>query len=452
MLTTVDEKKGLVKTYWKNVRHRVSKVAPEFAKIVDDLSPDKSFPLYLAYYPYGDLKGDTSSPFLPIIEGGSYRLSDTSAPKDVTNHLGYGSNSSPLGMLLENTLEYYIDLKELNVTIPWQILSPGAFFPLGRIFQSQSKRIYSPNCILSVVSGSRSVFMLPKIGCLTNHFSLQKNCNVQSPPPKSLYDHWMIFKEIIQNNKHCNWRSCVLYFSKKWVDKINQDKAWHPIKRLLLEKAWNGYEYERNHIYYNIAYSLIQYKRNLKPNPYLVDTACHLFTIALGAVPGYSPICNEDLLPLGIIQEAFVDSYGMKKYIPTIMGPKHFYLEEKNVQPIYYSLQSPTTLSFSPKSRKLSSTIFEMRELKHIVNVFTSELSKECNMLTDTIISEAAKKIEFNFYHNKTDKHNYIHQSSNIISLDNRFSSKYAIKYAKGSVFACDAPFVRGCISLGVKE
>ncbi len=58
--------------------------------------------------------------------------------------------------------------------------------------------------------------------------------------------------------------------------------------------------------------------------------------------------------------------------------------------------------------------------------------------------SEAAKKIEFNFYHNKTDKHNYIHQSSNIISLlDNRFSSKYAIKHAKGSVFACDAPFCK---------
>jgi len=452
MLTTIDEKKGLVKTYWEDIRHRVSKVAPEFSKMVDALSPDKSFPLYLAYYPYGDLKGDTVSPFLPKVEGGSYRLSDPSAPKDVINNLGYGSTSSPLGMLLENTLEYYIDLNELNITIPWQILSPGAFFPLGRMLQGQSDRVYSPNSILSVVAGSRSVFMLPKIGCLTNHFTLQKHCNVQSLPPKSLYDHWSIFKEITQNDESCDWRSCVLYFSKKWSDKINNDKAWQPIKRILLETAWKSYEYERNHIYYNIAYSLIQHKRNLKPNPYLVDTACHLFTIALGAVPGYAPICDEELLPLGVLQEAFVEYYGMKKYIPTIMGPKHFRLEDKNSLPVYYSLQSPTTLSFSPKSRQLCSTIFDMRELKHIVNVFATELSKDSNLLSDTIISEAAKKIEFNFYHNKSDKHNYIHQSSDIILRDHRFSAKHSLKYAKGSVYASDAPFVRGCISLGLKS
>jgi hypothetical protein len=452
MFTMQDEKKGLVKTYWENVRYRVQKVAPEFTKLIDSLSPNKTFPLYLAYYPYGEFKSDTISPFLPTIEGGSYRLSSANIPKDVSTHLGYGNNSSPLGMLLENTLEYFIDLPILNLTIPWKILSPGAFFPLGRIFQNQSStRTYASNSILSLVAGSRSVFMLPKIGCLTNHFSLQKNCNVQSLPPKSHYDHWTIFKEIIRNNKDCNWRSCILYFSKKWQEKINQDKAWDRVKRLLLEKAWNNFEYERNSIHYNIAYSLIQYKRNLKPNPYLADTTCHLFTIALGAVPGYAPICSEELLPLKVIQDAFVDSYGMKKYIPTVIGPKHLYIEKEKL-PVYYSLQIPTTLSFSPKSRKISSTIFEMRELKHIVSVFTSELSKENALLSDTIISEAAKKIEFIFYHNKHDKHNYILPASEILSCDKRFGVSYATNYAKESIFSADAPFVRGCVSIGIKN
>ncbi|MBV9575773.1 MAG: hypothetical protein JO149_04040, partial [Gammaproteobacteria bacterium] len=73
MFTTIDERKGVVKIYWEEVRARVAKVAQEFAKAVDELSPDKSFPLYLAYYPYGDLKGDTISPFLPMIERGNYR-------------------------------------------------------------------------------------------------------------------------------------------------------------------------------------------------------------------------------------------------------------------------------------------------------------------------------------------------------------------------------------------
>jgi hypothetical protein len=453
MLSMKDEGKGLVKTYWENVRHRVSKAAPEFAKIVDGLSPNKSFPLYLAYYPYGDLKGDTISPFLPKINGGNYRLSDENIPKDVRNDLGYGSTSSPFGMLLEKQLEYFIDLKHLGITIPWQVITPGSFFPLSCILLINSNRNYSPNGILTAVSGGRSVFMLPKIGCFTNHQMLQRDYNVQSPPPKLLYDHWNIFKEIINSNTtKKKWQSCVVYFSQKWVDKIHNDKAWHPLKKLLLELGWKKYEYERNHLYYNFAYSLIQNSRNLKPNPYLADTVSHLLTIAVGAVPGYAPACDNDLLPLDALQEAFVESYGQKKYIPTIMAPTHFHLENRKAHPVYYSLQSPTTLSFSPKSRKLSSTIFEIRELKHLVDIFTNELAKEKNILSDTIICEAAKNVAFNFYHNNIDRHNLIEQSENLIHHDERFSAKHAFKSADNSIFACDSPFVRGCISIGLKK
>src|SRR5579862_4309734 len=188
MLTTIDEKQGLVKTYWEQVRHRVAKVSPAFAKIIDALSPDKKFPLYLAYYPYGDLKGDTISTFLPKINGGCYRLIDPNAPKDVMTNLGYGNGSSPLGMLLEKKLEYYIDLKDLKTTIPWQVSTPGDFFPLARILLNQPSRIYTPNGLLTAVSGARSVFMLPKIGCATHHLMLKRNFNVKPHPPKSLYE------------------------------------------------------------------------------------------------------------------------------------------------------------------------------------------------------------------------------------------------------------------------
>jgi hypothetical protein len=305
------------------------------------------------------------------IKGGSYRLSDRNIPKDVFNDLGYGSNSSLLGMLLEKKLEYYIDLKDLKITIPWQVLTPGSFFPLSRILQFQSNRNYAPNAILSVVSGARSVFMLPKIGCFTNHQMLRRDYAVQSSPPKFLYDHWHIFKEIVNSNLTKDpWRSCVIYFSKKWIEKIQSDKAWHTLKKFLLERAWKSHEYEINHMYYNIAYSLIQRKRNLKPNPYLVDTACHLFTIAVGAVPGHAPACDDNLLPIEILQKAFVESYRQRKYLPTIMAPSHFYLENRASLPVYYSLQCPTTLSFSPKSRSLSSILFEIRELKHIIDIF----------------------------------------------------------------------------------
>jgi hypothetical protein len=96
MISAIDEGKGLVKVYWSDIRKRVAHVEPLFAKIVDELSPDATFPLFLAYYPYGALKGDTLSTFLPTAISGSYRLSDPSAPKDVIKHLGYGRDSAPL--------------------------------------------------------------------------------------------------------------------------------------------------------------------------------------------------------------------------------------------------------------------------------------------------------------------------------------------------------------------
>lgn len=453
MLTKIDERNGLVKVYWSDVRDRVNKILPHFAAMVDKLSPDKTFPLYLAYYPYGELKGDTVSPILPKTDGGSYRLTDPNVPKEVLLNLGYGNTSSPLGMLLEKTLEYFIDLKNLQITIPWQIFSPGAFFPLSRFMQNKSNRIYTPNGLLTAVSGSRSVFMLPKIGCSTHHLMLRKNYNVQPQPPKTLYEHWNLFKEITKCDKtNTPWRSCVLYFSKKWIDKIHTDNAWSPIKKFLLELAWNSSEYGRNHIYYNIAYSLIQNYRNLKPNPYLTDTACHLFTVALGAVPGYAPICDNELLPLDIIQKAFVEGYGLKKYIPTIIAPHHFVFENSESKPVYYSLQYPSTLSFSPKSRKISSTLFEMRELQHIINIFQTELTKESNIFSDTVICDVAKNVKFNFFHNQNDIHSTIEDSNKIIDYDKRFSRINFKNSDYEPAFASDAPFIRGCVGIGLKN
>ena len=112
-----------------------------------------------------------------MIAGGNYRLSDANAPKDIIKNLGYGQNSSPLGMLLEKSLEYYIDLKKLNIAIPWQIYSPGSFFPLARFLKNKSGRTYSPNGLLTVVSGTRSAFMLPKIGSSPNHLMRKRSHN-----------------------------------------------------------------------------------------------------------------------------------------------------------------------------------------------------------------------------------------------------------------------------------
>lgn len=454
MVTEVDEGKGLVKVYWENIRNRVAKVEPDFTKIVDELAPDKAFPLYLAYYPYGMLIADTKSPFIPRIKKGCYRLSnsDPELPKDISKHLSYGSDSLPLGMVLEKELEYFIDLEDEQITLPWAIYSPGSFFPFAKVLSKKCDRIYAPNGVLTATSGARSVFMLPNIGCLTNHVNLQRDFNIQLPPPKSLYDQWYLFKEIVNSEViDCHWRSCLVYFSEKWVSKLHNDKAWLKLKLYLHEIGWHAFEFERNYIYYNIIFSVIQKKCNLKPNPYLTDTAKHLFTTALGAAPGYAPAHTDDFLPLEYLQKPYIESYGMKKYYPTIMQPK-VYNFETDITPIYYSLQNPSTFEFSPKARKLSSTLFEMRELEYIMRIFLKELIKNNTIGSDTVISEVAKKVQFKYFHNEFDRHRVITSSDKIPLLDKRFNYLSTSTKMPDAKFASDARFVRGCISIGINH
>ncbi|MCW8397565.1 hypothetical protein OQJ26_02020 [Legionella sp. PATHC038] len=448
MFTAIDERNGLVKVLWTDVRQRVTEIEPAFAAIIDELSPDQTYPLYLAYYPYGATDADTQSSLFPHINGGYYRITDPEVPKDIIKHLGYSANKTPLGIVLDKEIECYIDLKNDNITIPWLVYKPGDIFPLSTVLSKVNDRVYAPNGLLSSTAGVRSTFMLPNIGATTNHSNLQRDFNIKSRVPKSLYEHWQVFREIV-NSKIINsdWRCCIMYFSEKWLISLHNDVKWKNLKQYLHELAWYRYEYERNRVYYDITFSIIQKTRNLKPNPYLADTAKHLFATALGAAPGYVPSIDNSALPLDVLQYVFIESYGLKKYIPTIMQPKHFNFE-RDCFPIYYSLQHPATHVFSPRSRQVTSTIYEMRELEHIMSIFIQELSKDNALSSDTIIGKIAKSVEFSYFHNTQDIHNVMQSSLEILNIDSRFNNSQFAKEQPGAIFAADASFLRGCVSI----
>lgn len=440
MVTDIDNGKGIVRTYWRKIRERVLKVDAVFAEIIDALDPDDTFPLYLAYYPYGEFIGDTEQPLFPKQDGGVFGLNDAIAPKELIEQLGYGSNSLPMVMLLEKELEYFVHLEEQSLTIPAAIYKPGAILPLARLLRNKNSRFYAPNGILVATSGVRSCFLLPHAGSAEPHASLQRNLNIKSSAPKILYEHWQIFKEIANSSTIENpWRSCVLYFSKKWVDMLYQDKAWLPLQLHLYRLGWHQFEYNMHHIDYELIFSVLQKKRNLKPNPYLTDTAKHLFNIALGNAPGYGPAWNNESLPIDIIQQAYHENYKLD-YHPIIIQPFQYQFE-KDKWPVYYSLQYPSTYSFSPKSQKGASTISELRDLEHIVSIFTEELAIN-KMCKGTIFSEIASVIKYNYFHSKPDRHKVIQSTTEIMSSDARFCTNYS----------SDAPFLRGCISIIAKS
>jgi hypothetical protein len=446
--SAVDDRNHLWRTNWRTLRERIAKAEPHFAELVDALDLDDSFAIYVLYFPYGDLKGDTISPFLPAGDGSYVRLSDPNLPSLIQDELGYGKNASPFGMILEKQFEYFADLPQRDLTMPWQNSKPGTFFPVDRLFPQQHNRVYAPNSVLHVSAGSRSVFMLPNIGCSTHHAYLQRDYDVLSSPPKAMYEHWKVFKEVVQSSiSNSDWRAALIYFSKPWLERLINDPAWLPLKNYLYEKAWMSTEYRRARYYFDVIFSIIQNSRNLKPNPYLLDTAKHLFAIALGEMPGYAPQLNDEKLPLKVLQRAYVESYGLKKYVPTILAPSHFSLENEGDEAIYYSLSYPSTLSLSPKASQVASTLSELRELERIMRLFTQAMTGEFACM-DTTLNDAAKKLAFHYFHSKADAHGIVRSTDELWQQDGRFRAEVASACASEAGFSRNASFLRGCVRI----
>src|SRR5258708_4251977 len=94
----------------------------------------------------------------------------------------------------------------------------------------------------------------------------------------------------------------------------------------------------------------------------------------------------------------------------------HFSAMNKKL--LYYSLQIPTTTIFSPRSNKASSTMTELRELKHIMEVLLEEINRRNLGIERTPLFQLAQNVKYNFYHTEKDKRDEIVFSGEIINLD----------------------------------
>jgi hypothetical protein len=288
--------------------------------------------------------------------------------------------------------------------------------------------------------------MLPNVSCIQNHAYLQRDLNLSLPVLKNLYEHWNIFKALAGIASKEEWRCTMLYMSEEWMKKIENDPAWKDVKIYLYEQALVSSAYRRNEVAYNTAFSLIQRKRNLKPNPYLIDTLYYFFSIAFGTSLGYAPAENESLLPLKILQKIYKESYKIR-YTPTIMQPEIFdYNKAKNF--VYYSLQYPSLYVFSPRSRRTNSTLVDMRELEYLSRIFFEEILSEGSFLKGTAISKVTKKIIFRHFHSSRDAYKIISPSSSLPDIDSRFSQD---AFGDKGDFSYDAKFFRGYSQIATK-
>lgn len=443
MYSKYDEKKGVCQTNWGDVRKRFEIADPVLTGLIDNVSPSNDTPIYLIYFPYGALKGDANDSFLPLLDGGFIKLSDLNLDKRLIQDLGYGMSSSPLGIILDKYIEYFIEFDEQ--VFPYQVAGPGTIFNKNILLKKGKSRNYTPNGILKATAGTRTAFMLPSINSHNGINKLSKLVNQELTTPRKLSDHFDLFKAINQN-ENSSWTCCLAYFSEKWIHHLTSDPAWVEIKNYILEEKNTSDSFNANSAYYDIFYSKVQKDRNLRTSsPYLTNTAMHLIKVALGEHPGFAPATMDNLLPLNHIQEYIAESFQLKK-TPSVMTP-HTLVFEKDTDPVYYSMQNPTTPHLLTKKNERVTANQEIDVLHGILSKFVEEMSKKDSLLAGTAFAEIATKISFNYFHNFPPQNSQLILNSRQLSeLDPRF--EFCAIDKQYNEFSFEGQFLRGCIQI----
>ncbi len=233
--------------------------------------------------------------------------------------------------------------------------------------------------------------MLPSINNHNGINKLSKLTNKELTTPRKYADHFDLFVAINGHQNH-QWKSCLAYFSESWIDCLISDPAWIEIKNYILEGKNSNDSFSTNSEYYDIFYSKAQKDRNLRTSsPYLTNTAIHLIKVALGKHPGYIPATTENLLPLKQIQNFISEAFQLRK-IPTVMVP-HTLTYENEKEPVYYSMQNPTTPHFLAKKNERVTANQEIDVVHGILSKFIEEMSKHDSLLEGTVFFRKFQKI-----------------------------------------------------------
>lgn len=424
---------GLQFVKWEDIRNDVIVGNQKLAAIIDEIGPPKNYKLVLASYNFGDLivkDGITqvrvSNQLVPV--------TSQNLPKQFINALTY--SFIPFGLLLNKSSEVFLDVN--NRTIPLRVLSPGDFFGVFEVMDFICGRDSSP--VWSVSSGTRTIFTLPKITRRSEVKKLRKYFNIPSNIAlNDISDHWQIFKYIAHHPLDTNgWQSKVLFFTKEWFNHQN-DEIWFKFYQNFYQKSWVQSQYAIGKIEFSLIWQQFMQAitdRNLKPRPYLSDTAKHLLLIASKSSPVFIPsVSHEEIsAPIQKIQEAIVDIYSLEKYFPSIIRITSAE-EVDGAFPVYYPLSYPTLLEGVPVEKRSPTVINDLREIKLLMDVFNEDQSGKDSVM---------KKIKLDYFHSYSDPYNEISSSKLILHQDKRFLE--GINKYPGRKFCDTSSFWKGCI------
>lgn len=429
---------ALQEVEWQDIRTEVKRVNKPFADIIDKLSLNKRYKLIKATYKFGDLIIKDGVTYLPGAMNSISSINDLKTDAKVKNKLLY--SPIPLLLILKRSCEVFID-KGARV-IPLNTFEPGSFLGLFEIMDYLYRKPNVPKW--SVSSGARSIFMLPKINEAIGFKKLRIQYNLPSSTViKDLSDHWHVFKLIASSPSFSQeWQTEILFFTEDWFKHFN-DPAWFEFFQYLIGNSWQNAQFAISKIdlglnweYFSEAIS----SRNLKPSIYLADQLKHIIYIAAGMWPGFRPADDSlHIAPITGLQEAFTEFYSLKHYLPTMMYA--CMLRSDNKLPVYYSLHHSVLVEGSPKNRSSSTIIFDLRNIKLLLDTLKRAYKHDTKFSYDFI-----NKANFDFFHVEPDKFQEIKSSQLIPETDSSFLLEQ--KTHKDRAFCSTSSFWRGCVKI----
>lgn len=416
---------------WNDVRDEVHKINPELAKVCDQISPGQEHTLFRIRYPYGSKIVDRGSFQLPSEHKVMVSLKDQSVPEKIKKKIVY--SPIPLCLVLHNDTEVFVEAND-RVT-PLNFFKPGDLFGVFESINLLTGLDAKP--IWSVTAGGRSVFMLPRIADKTAHNRIRKEFRINNEKPDDLKGQWEIFKGIYDcaGGIDC-WHNDILVFTESWFSSKNDDATWLRFYNYLLKSCWLQM---KSLIDFGLLWSGFSQGvsiRNLKPRTYLIDTVKHLVSIANNFRIAFKPAEDETALPVSLIQNAYMDCYMLKNYVPVIMQPSKLGGKDKQV---YYSLCFPTVLESSPYTKHPPSIIEDQRSIKKLLETLVKSINDGSTHIVNPI-----KYVRYEFFHSEIDPYGEIKNSQDISLTDHRFNETNSRFHDR--FFCSTAQFFRGCI------
>jgi hypothetical protein len=426
---------------WQEARKEVMRANPELAGLIDNIDPGSEYTLYKACYPYGYESVQNGCFCWPDKDGNPFPLADSDVSNKIKEDLLYNLGSNPVTLVLKNALEIFMEME--THTIPFAIVPAGGTISTGVILDPDSEMNVQPAFLWKISAGARSLFMLRKISIAKKYNKIKEITNIKIDSPKNLFEHGKVFHALGLGS---NWCVEVLYFGKKWTDYVkDKNPKWINYYNYLYKQSWRGSRFWHVEFIWNLIFSFVQKRSNLKPDPYLADTVKHLLAISIGVFPGFAPALDDSLAPIKYFQKIFTDVYQLDDYAPIIMQPAYFSMN-KAEHPVYYFLQYPTTFCFSPKARKFAKNIKDLEDIKHILNKYLAEISAGELNLKETLIAKIPQAVKYDFFHSTGRVSLGIKSSKEMMEEDPVFSK--IIKKFSGKQFPTASKIFMGSIRI----